>query len=142
LKACRAEPGHRGFYRDLRGVKVVWSSVECVRWRPGVPGMSENIGVRSIVGRFSSIDRCFISKTVWRAGNVCASADWMERNFFRRVEIAFQLKVTRTSEADLQRPGLCMRDKKPRPGLLRPDGSYEEGQAAPQERAVSAQKNG
>jgi polyphosphate kinase len=57
--------------------------------RPGVPGISDNIRVRSILGRFLEHHR------VWHFGNDGAddvwlsSADWMGRNFFRRIEVAF-----------------------------------------------------
>ncbi|UCD68630.1 MAG: polyphosphate kinase 1 [Betaproteobacteria bacterium] len=55
--------------------------------RPGVPGVSENIRVRSIIGRFLEHHRVFYflsSDSVY-----LASADWMDRNFFRRIETCF-----------------------------------------------------
>jgi polyphosphate kinase len=64
--------------------------------RPGIPGVSENIRVRSIVGRFLEHSRVFYFLN--DGGNdgttelYLASADWMERNFFRRVEIAFPVR--------------------------------------------------
>jgi polyphosphate kinase len=65
--------------------------------RPGIPGVSENIRVRSIVGRFLEHSRVFYflcddgSKDD-SSELFLASADWMERNFFRRVEVAFPVR--------------------------------------------------
>jgi polyphosphate kinase len=57
--------------------------------RPGVPGQSENIRVRSIIGRFLEHHRVFWFRST---GEVyLASADWMDRNFFRRIETAFPI---------------------------------------------------
>ena len=60
--------------------------------RPGIPGVSENIRVRSIVGRFLEHSRVFYFGNNGESELYLASADWMERNFFRRVEIAFPVR--------------------------------------------------
>ncbi|MBM4225015.1 MAG: RNA degradosome polyphosphate kinase, partial [Gammaproteobacteria bacterium] len=60
--------------------------------RPGVPGQSENIRVRSIIGRFLEHSRVFWFANGGQTEIFCSSADWMERNFFRRVEIAFPIR--------------------------------------------------
>ena len=57
--------------------------------RPGVTGLSENISVRSIVGRFLEHSRIFMFHNDEANDVYLASADWMNRNLFRRVEIAF-----------------------------------------------------
>jgi polyphosphate kinase len=60
--------------------------------RPGIPGVSENIRIRSIVGRFLEHSRVFHFANGGDGELYLASADWMERNFFRRVEIAFPVR--------------------------------------------------
>ncbi|MDQ8021181.1 MAG: polyphosphate kinase 1 [Moraxellaceae bacterium] len=57
--------------------------------RPGVAGLSENIRVRSVVGRFLEHSRIFWFHADGEEKLYLSSADWMERNFFRRIEIAF-----------------------------------------------------
>jgi len=57
--------------------------------RPGLPEVSENIHVRSIVGRFLEHTRAFYFHNDGAADVYLSSADWMERNFFRRVEVCF-----------------------------------------------------
>ncbi len=57
--------------------------------RPGVPGMSANIRVRSIVGRFLEHSRIFLFRNDGANDIYLASADWMNRNLFRRIEVAF-----------------------------------------------------
>ena len=57
--------------------------------RPGVKGLSENIRVRSVVGRFLEHHRIFYFHADGAQNIYLSSADWMERNFFRRIEICF-----------------------------------------------------
>jgi polyphosphate kinase len=57
--------------------------------RAGVPGLSDNITVRSLIGRFLEHSRVFYFLNDGQEAVYLASADWMDRNFFRRVEVAF-----------------------------------------------------
>jgi len=60
---------------------------------PGVPGFSENIRVRSIVGRFLEHARAYYFENHGGQPHIyLGSADWMPRNFFRRVEVVFPLE--------------------------------------------------
>jgi polyphosphate kinase len=57
--------------------------------RPGIKGLSENIRVRSLIGRFLEHHRIFCFHAGGEQNIYLSSADWMERNFFRRIEICF-----------------------------------------------------
>jgi polyphosphate kinase len=59
--------------------------------KAGTPGVSENIRVRSVVGRFLEHSRVFYFHNDGAEDVYLSSADWMERNFFRRVEICFPI---------------------------------------------------
>ncbi len=59
--------------------------------RPGVAGLSENIHVRSIIGRFLEHTRIFYFRNDTANDVYLSSADWMDRNFFRRIEACFPL---------------------------------------------------
>ncbi|CAN7426175.1 polyphosphate kinase 1 [Caballeronia sp. LjRoot34] len=63
--------------------------------KPGVEDLSENITVRSIVGRFLEHHRIFYFYAGGEEKVYLSSADWMDRNFFRRVEVAFPVNDRR-----------------------------------------------
>ena len=74
------------------GVKIdlVVRGICCLR--PGLPGVSENITVRSIVDRFLEHHRIYYFENAARPEVFLSSADWMPRNFFRRIEVAFPIE--------------------------------------------------
>ncbi|MCW8830070.1 MAG: RNA degradosome polyphosphate kinase, partial [Gammaproteobacteria bacterium] len=73
------------------GVKIDLIIRGVCRLRPGVKGISENITVRSIVGRFLEHSRIYYFQNIDKPKVYCSSADWMERNMYRRVEACFPI---------------------------------------------------
>ncbi len=71
------------------GVKIELIVRGVCALRPGVAGLSENITVRSIIGRFLEHTRIFYFRNDLAHDVYLASADWMDRNFFRRIEVCF-----------------------------------------------------
>ncbi|MFC0268756.1 polyphosphate kinase 1 [Kushneria aurantia] len=107
--------------------------------RPGVPGVSENITVRSIVGRFLEHTRVFHFHNAGKQETWCSSADFMERNMFHRVETCFPLldrKIAQRVRKDLDTYLLdnCQSWE------LGEDGQYIKNDPAEGEDAISAQE--
>src|SRR5256885_2887233 len=92
--------------------------------RPKIPGLSENIRVFSIVGRFLEHSRIYYFENDGQREVFLSSADWMPRNFFRRVEIAFPVEqpALRDEIIDEILPKFLHDRVKARE--LQPDGSY------------------
>ncbi|MDB5991798.1 MAG: polyphosphate kinase [Herbaspirillum sp.] len=76
---------------SAKGVKIDLIVRGACALRPGVPGLSENIKVRSIIGRFLEHTRIYYFRNDLAHDVRLASADWMNRNLFRRIEVAFPI---------------------------------------------------
>lgn len=107
--------------------------------RPGVPGVSDNIRVRSIVGRFLEHTRVFHFANDDEPALYLASADWMERNFFRRVEICFPVTHAPLYDRVQRELALYLADNS-NAWLLAPDGHYEQARPADGEPPLAVQK--
>ena len=93
--------------------------------RPGIPGVSENITVRSIVDRFLEHSRLFYFEAGGAQEIYASSADWMPRNFQRRVEVVFPLEdpaIKRRMTDEIL--AVCLADDV-KASVLLPDGRYE-----------------
>ena len=85
-------------------IELVVRGVCCLR--PGVPGVSERIVVRSLLGRFLEHERVFLFGPEGEEDFFLSSADWMPRNLDRRVEVLFPVKSRSNPNAHSQRmPG-------------------------------------
>jgi len=116
----------RALYRASRAgvpIDLIVRGICCLR--PGLPGTSETIRVRSIVGRYLEHSRIFHFENGGSTEAYVSSADWMHRNFDRRIEIVFPIEDERikTRLVDEILASALLDDSNVR--LLQPDGSHE-----------------
>ncbi|MGY0611953.1 MULTISPECIES: polyphosphate kinase 1 [unclassified Luteimonas] len=107
--------------------------------RPGVPGVSDNIRVRSIVGRFLEHSRVYWFGNDGAPETWCASADWLERNLLRRVETCFPILDPAVAARVRHETLETYLADNTNAWELQPDGSYRELAPAEGEAAHSAQ---
>jgi polyphosphate kinase len=93
--------------------------------RPGIPGLSENIRIRSIIGRFLEHSRVYYFHNGGNEEFFCSSADWMDRNFFRRNETCFPIKQKKLKER-LRKDLQLFLDDNTGAWILHGDGCYEQ----------------
>ena len=117
-------------------VDLIVRGICCLK--PGVPGVSETIRVRSIVGRFLEHSRAFVfenggDRKVW-----LSSADWMQRNFFRRVETTFPVEEPALAQQVVDALDTMLKDNV-RARRLNENGTYERLRPAEGETPVDSQ---
>jgi polyphosphate kinase len=105
---------------------------------PGLPGVSETIRVRSIVGRFLEHSRFFLFENGAEPEVWASSADWMPRNFFRRVEASFPIVEPELGRLLSETFDVLMADNV-KARALRSDGKYERCHPGRGEPAIDSQ---
>lgn len=110
------------------GVKIdlIIRGICCLR--PGIKDVSENITVRSIVGRFLEHTRVYYFHNGGGIGEelvFCSSADWMTRNLHYRVEVCFPVEEKRTSDNVIDQGLLSYLSDNTQAWVLQSDGSYK-----------------
>jgi len=123
---------------SAEGVKIqlIVRGICCLR--PGLPGISENIEVRSIVGRFLEHTRVSYFHNDGEPKVFCSSADWMDRNFFRRVEVCWPIKNLVLRKRIIKELKTYLKDNR-QAWILQSDGNYSAPVSFGQS-AISAQQ--
>jgi len=109
-------------------IDLVVRGICCLR--AGQPGLSETITVRSIVGRFLEHSRIFAFHTACRPEVWLSSADWMPRNFFKRIEVAFPIEDGNLRDRVLWELDSVVLADTVKARALFPDGSYQRVRAS------------
>lgn len=106
------------------GVKIelIIRGICCLK--TGLPGIEENISVRSIVGNFLEHCRIFYFENDGKPEYYCASADWMPRNLERRVEIMFPIETPGLRAKLMEILSMQLKDTA-KAHVLMSDGTYE-----------------
>ena len=108
--------------------------------RPGIPGVSERIRVRSIVGRMLEHSRIFYFANGGQEEVYLSSADWMPRNLYERVEMMFPVRDAMVRQRVLHEMLEVYLADTLKARLLQPDGSYTRPPRAPRSRGFDAQE--
>jgi polyphosphate kinase len=107
--------------------------------RPQVPGLSENIRVVSVIGRFLEHSRVYYFENAGEPVVYLASADWMPRNLLRRVEIAFPIADATLRDEIIHEVLPCYLKDRVKARELQADGTYLRLQPADGEERSQAQ---
>ncbi|WP_180005800.1 MULTISPECIES: polyphosphate kinase 1 [unclassified Acinetobacter] len=119
-------------------IDLIIRSICCLR--PGLPGLSENIRVRSIVGRFLEHTRVYYFSNNGNPRIYCSSADWMDRNLFNRVEACFPIEDPALKKRIYEQGLLTYMQDNQQAWLLQGDGSWVRVKAAEGEEPHNAQR--
>src|SRR5438094_4335567 len=103
-------------------IDLVVRGICCLR--PKVPGLSENIRVISIVGRFLEHSRIFYFENAGQPRVFLSSADWMPRNFYRRIELAFPVETPALRDQIINEVLPSFLHDRVKARELQPDGKY------------------
>ena len=111
---------------SLAGVRIELAAREICALRPGVPGLSENIRIVSVLGRLLQHARIFEFANAGDPEYIIGSADWRPRNLSRRVEVAVPVRA----EPGKARLRKILDDLLTDPSAweLQPDGSHVRGE--------------
>lgn len=104
-------------------IDLVIRGICCLR--PGVPDFSDNIRVTSIVDRFLEHSRIFYFENAGSPDVFLGSADWMPRNFFRRIEVTFPIEDPRLKTRIIDEILATVLADTVKARRLQADGSYE-----------------
>ena len=131
----------RSLYRASRaGVEIDLIIRGICRLRPGVPGISENIRVRSIIGRFLEHTRVYYFENGGEPEVFGSSADWMSRNLHRRVESCFPVLDPVLQRRVIHESFDVYLKDNTQAWELGPDATYARHKPAPGESPFSAQE--
>ena len=119
-------------------IDLIIRSICCLR--PGLPGLSENIRVRSVVGRFLEHTRVYYFSNNGNPHVYCSSADWMDRNLFNRVEACFPIEDPALKKRIYQQGLLNYLKDNQQAWLLQGDGSWLRAQVAEGQEPHNAQR--
>jgi polyphosphate kinase len=128
VNAVVEEQSIQALYRASQAgveIKMIIRGICCLR--PGIPGISENIEVRSIIGRFLEHTRVYVFENDGNPEIYASSADLMNRNMFRRVETCFPIENKKLHDRIMHDLECYLKDDS-QAWILQSDGSYKQMQ--------------
>lgn len=119
-------------------IDLIIRSICCLR--PGLPNLSENIRVRSVVGRFLEHTRVYYFSNNNNPRIYCSSADWMDRNLFSRVEACFPIEDPALKKRIFEQGLQTYLQDNQQAWLLQGDGVWKRTEPQPNEQPHNAQQ--